>query len=70
MGERGQHALRGNFESKVRLQFHGVKVASDAGLPAYQELDRAPGLTSMIESDFYDKHKRRRPITFGSESKK
>jgi len=31
MGERKKDALRVNFERKLKLEFHGVKVTSDAG---------------------------------------
>ena len=38
MGESKKDALRVNFDRKLRLEFHGVKVTSDAGLSAYREL--------------------------------
>jgi hypothetical protein len=41
----------------LRLEFHGTKVAADAGLPAYRELDEALALTTMIKSEFCDNHK-------------
>ena len=44
MGEGCKDALRLNFDRKLKLEFHGTKVASDAGLPAYQELDGVPGV--------------------------
>lgn len=34
MGESKKDALRVNFDNKLKFEFHGVKVASDAGLLA------------------------------------
>ncbi len=59
MGESKKDALRVNFDKKLKLEFHGTKVTSDAGLLAYRELDEALGLTTMIESDFCDNRKGR-----------
>jgi len=54
MGETRKDALRLNFDHKLKLEFHGTKVTSDAGLLAYRELDEALGLTSAIDSELHD----------------
>ena len=45
MGERCTEAIRVDFDRKVKMEFHGAKVTSDAGLLAHRELDGAFGLT-------------------------
>ena len=42
MGDARKDALRVNFDSRIKLEFHGAAVTSDAGLVAYRELDEAP----------------------------
>ncbi len=54
MGERKKDAVRVKFDRKLKTEFHGTKVTSDAGLLTYQELDKILGLTTMITSELYD----------------
>ena len=57
MGESKKDALRVNFNKKLRLEFHGVKVTSDAGLLAYREIDDVFGLTDMVACELRDNRK-------------
>ena len=54
MGEAKTGSLRMSFDSRVKLEFHGAKVSSDAGLLAYLELDEALGLTAMADEYLKD----------------
>ncbi len=45
MGERIKRALRVNFDTKLKLEFHGANVTSNSDLLVYRELDDAFGLT-------------------------
>jgi len=56
MGAGKKQALRGTFDSRLKLEFHGSKVSSDAGLLACRELDAALGLTDLAEDLLSDWH--------------
>jgi hypothetical protein len=45
MGEKTREALKLRFDKRLRLEFHGARITSDAGLLACRELDEALVLT-------------------------
>ena len=51
MGESKKKPLRVEFDKSVKLEFHGAKISSDAGLMLHRELDEVLGLEGSITRD-------------------
>src|SRR5689334_5188159 len=54
MGDSQNDTVRVEFDRKIKLEFHGSTVTSDAGLLAYRELDDALRLTNTAASGLHD----------------
>ena len=54
MGESRRADLPVTFDRRIRMQFQGAKVTSDAGLLAVRELDEALGLTELARITLAD----------------
>tara|TARA_B110000495_G_scaffold170897_1_gene158870 strand:+ start:139 stop:1485 length:1347 start_codon:yes stop_codon:yes gene_type:complete len=54
MGEACKDALRVGFDRAIKLEFHGARVSSDAGLFPYRDLDDAAQLTESSAAELFD----------------
>ena len=55
MGDGEKVPLRLQFNPKVRLEFHGATITSDAGLLPFREFDEALGLTGIAGEYLQDR---------------
>jgi hypothetical protein len=54
MGEATKGPLKLNFDRRLKLEFHGATITSDAGLFAFRELDETLGLSQLAAKRLAD----------------
>ena len=54
MGEKTRESLKLQFDKRLRLEFHGARITSDAGLLVFRELYEALGLTEKAPNYLRD----------------
>jgi hypothetical protein len=54
MGEKTRESLKLQFDKRLRLEFHGARITSDAGLLVFRELDEALELTKKAPNYLRD----------------
>jgi len=54
MSEACQDALRVSFDHAIKLEFHGARVSSDAGLFPFRDLDDAVQRTESSAAQLFD----------------
>ena len=54
MGEAGKRALRVGFDRAIKLEFHGARVSSDAGLFPYRDFEEMVELTESAAMELFD----------------
>ena len=59
MGAGKEEPLRMDFEARVRMEFVGSRITSDAGLLAHRELDEKLGLTERAGQFLRDRRRGR-----------
>jgi len=52
MGEKTRETLRLQFDKRLRLEFHGARITSDAGLPELYSRDAmgCPGVLNSLDN--------------------
>ena len=70
MGDCPTEPLRPQFDRRLRLEFHGAKLTSDAGLLAYRELDDALQLTDTAAAQLQDTRTGQTVRAFGRNDRK